>query len=140
MDSKRLITRSGTPYEVRGLTVDEALQVLEGGAKLIDVRSADDYLLTAIDHPSVENIPMLELLEKMETLDKQCGYLFTDMDGNLAWKAANMLLYNDFKEVWFVAGGVLQWKSAGLALKGKVPDLMNSCGDHSSCGGCSCGC
>lgn len=135
-----MLSKEKQPYEVRGVTVDEALQLLSGSVRFIDVRSHDDFHLTAIDHPLIENIELLQLLDQLEQLDKETGYLFTDMDGTLAWKAANMLLYNDFRQVWFLAGGVLQWKSAGQLLKGEVPELMNSCGDHSSCGGCSCGC
>lgn len=139
MHNKPLISRNGNKYEVRGLTIPEALATLQEKVRFIDIREEEDFSLTTADHPYVENIPLLVLLEQMETLDKGDTFLFVDMDGTMAWKAANMLLYNDFSQVYYIAGGILQWKSAGQPIKGRIPDLMSQCGDEGGCGGCSCG-
>jgi len=137
MEAKPLISRSGSTYQVLGITVDEAVALLHNDCRFVDVRDRNEFKMTAADDPSIENIPLLELLNQLQTLDKRKGYLFIDMDGTLAWKAANMLLYNDFDQAVFLAGGLLQWKSAGHPVQGRVPDIIRECGEN-SCGGCSC--
>lgn len=140
MENRMLISRGGVTYQVNGITVQKAQDLLQGPVVFIDVREPKDYTLAAIDNPELQNIPLLELLKKLESLDKNQKYLIVDMDGTLAWKAANMLLYNDFIDVSYIAGGLLQWKSSGQPIKGRLADLLSNCNDGSLCGGCSCGC
>ncbi len=140
METKTLISRNGVKYQVKGITVQEAQGLLQESVVFIDVRESKDFSLASIDHPGLQNIPLLTLLDKMELLDRNHKYLIADMDGTIAWKAANMLLYNDFSDVRFIAGGLLQWKSSGQPIKGRLADLLSNCNDGSSCGGCSCGC
>ena len=137
MQAKPLISRSGSTYEVLGITVDEAVTLLQNEIRFVDVRDRKDFEMTAVDFPGIENIPLLDLLHQLDTLDKRASYLFIDMDGTLAWKATNMLLYNDFDQAVFLAGGLLQWKSAGHPVQGRIPDIIRECGEN-SCSGCSC--
>ncbi|PKP21045.1 MAG: hypothetical protein CVU06_10240 [Bacteroidetes bacterium HGW-Bacteroidetes-22] len=140
METKMLISRKGVAYQVEGITVPEVLDLLREPVNFIDVREPKDYSLAAVDHPALQNTPILTLLEKLESFDRDQKYLIVDMDGTLAWKAANMLLYNDFRDVHFIAGGMIQWKNSGQPIKGRLADLLSDCNDGSSCGGCSCGC
>ncbi|HML86330.1 MAG TPA: hypothetical protein PKE52_14335 [Bacteroidales bacterium] len=132
-------TITGVEYSINSVTVKQALELLDRGARMIDVRSLEDSSKTTFGHCSLERIPILDLLDLMECdkLDRDGLWIIVDMDGELARKGANMLLYNDFKSVCYLAGGLLQWGLEGQALSGTIPELQRLHGENSCCS-CSC--
>lgn len=133
------ISRTGTEYTLTTVTVKQALDLLEKGATLVDVRSLDESGKASFGHNSLERIPILDLLDLVEhdKLDKEHTWIIADMDSELARKGANMLLYNDFKSVCYLAGGLLQWATEGHELTGSIPDMERVHGTNSCCS-CSC--
>lgn len=132
-------SRTGVEYTLTAVTVKQALELLETGASIIDVRTIDESAKSTFNHNSLERIPILDLLDLVEqdTLDKEHTWVIADMDSELARKGANMLLYNDFKSVYYLAGGLLQWATEGHALTGSIPDMERVHGTNSCCS-CSC--
>ncbi|MCE1169635.1 MAG: hypothetical protein LWX70_16265, partial [Sphingobacteriia bacterium] len=88
------ISRTGTKYTLTTVTVKQALDLLEKGATLVDVRSLDESGKASFGHNSLERIPILDLLDLVEQdkLDKEHTWIIADMDSELARKGANMLL------------------------------------------------
>ena len=54
------ISRTGTEYTLTTVTVKQALDLLEKGATLVDVRSLDESGKASFGHNSLERIPILD--------------------------------------------------------------------------------
>ena len=136
----------------------EAFQKINDGAILIDVVDEDGYSVVAYDGVPSTQVTLLQLLEKLQWLEKDPTYIAGGYDENSGFKAANLLHHQGFENVGYIAGGVQAWFQEGFQVKYNVNGGCGtgscdtgscdtgSCGtgieDEESmggCGGCSCG-
>jgi len=120
--------------QVTSLEPKEAFREIAEGALLIDVRHPKEVEFVEFDVEKRLEIPLLDLVQKMEELPNDCKLIMSDFYGVNGFKAANMLQYNGFENVYFIEGGLKAWGLVGLPLNYKVED---SCSDG-SCSGCTC--
>jgi len=115
------IGRQMTPaFEVEALpeqvSVEEAHQLYDEGALLIDVRTEEEYASFHI--PETLSIPL-------DVLEDQLQYLPTNLDlvvvcrtGNRSADGREVLLEAGFLRVTSMDGGVIDWAEAGFPLEG----------------------
>lgn len=76
---------------------------------LLDVREAMELEICVI--PEVVNIPMNEIEEKIQSLDKYKTYYVICLAGKRAEKVADYLIKNNFQKVFVLANGMKGWVS-----------------------------
>lgn len=87
-----------------------ALSTLTEKTQKIDVRTADEFALGTI--PGFVNIPIDDLREHLEELDKQRPIVVTCAVGLRGYLACRILLQHGFKDVRNLSGGYKTWKEA----------------------------
>lgn len=90
---------------VQGLTVDEAIELLRGGAQMVDVRTEEEFLQGTLK--GAINLPLAQLRARAEQLDRQRSYLLFCDDGRRAATAAFLLAQRGFA-THVLASGVLR--------------------------------
>ncbi len=94
---------------VKTITFGE-LKTLGGEAVYLDVRTPAEVAMGAV--PGSINIPVDNMREKMQTLDKDKTYILYCAVGIRAYIAARMLVQNGFKDVRSLAGGYTTYRIA----------------------------
>ncbi|MBW6492503.1 MAG: hypothetical protein K0B15_15065 [Lentimicrobium sp.] len=139
--------------EIMKLQPSEAYQKINEGAVFIDIIDEEGFSVVAYDGVESSQVTLLQLLEKIQWLDKSMAYITGGYDENSGFKAANLLHHQGFENVAYVAGGVQAWFQDGFPVKYNV---NGGCGTGScdtgscstgveeedsfgGCGGCSCG-
>ena len=89
------------------LNIEQALQLIEQGARIIDVRENREYERQHIPDSSL--IPLGELSGKIEEIDPSQPILFVCQIGERSGKAVKMLRDVGFKETYNLAGGIIAW-------------------------------
>lgn len=80
--------------------------------QLVDVRELDEVALQCIEGAIV--IPLGDLKEKHQTLDKSTPVVVLCRSGRRSALAVNILKQNGFEQVANVKGGLLNWEFSGL--------------------------
>ena len=80
-------------------------------AVLLDCREVDEWNEAHIDGAVL--IPMIELPERIDEIDKSKDVICVCRSGNRSGKVAAWLLNNGYNAV-NMTGGMLAWKEAGL--------------------------
>lgn len=139
--------------EIMKLQPSEAYQKINEGAVFIDIIDEEGFSVVAYDGVESSQVTLLQLLEKIQWLDKSVAYITGGYDDNSGFKAANLLHHQGFENVSYVAGGVQAWFQDGFPVKYNVNGGCGtgscdtgSCGTQveeedsfGGCGGCSCG-
>ncbi|MFH1121186.1 MAG: rhodanese-like domain-containing protein [Bacteroidota bacterium] len=144
--------------EILKLQPSEAFQKISEGAVFLDIIDEDGYSVVSYDGIETTQVTLLQLLEKLQWLDKAPTYITGGYDETSGFKAANLLYHQGFENVGYVSGGVQAWFQEGFPVKYNVNggcgtgscDTGNcstgSCSTgeeeedfYSGCGGCSCG-
>ena len=117
--------------------------VANENALLVDVREDEELEIIHFDD-TVEfiHIPMMALPDRLEELPKDRPLIIACNDGARSVKAANLLRFQGFSNVFNLDGGIIQWYRDGLSLVLRE-DYANdgeSCGSGSGCSGCGGGC
>lgn len=100
------------------LSTLQATQLLNKGKTLIlDVRSADEYQSGHLR--ASKNIPLNELPDRMDDLNKSASVLVICQTGTRASRAASQLRRAGFSEVYVLEGGFAAWQSQGLPVAEK---------------------
>lgn len=101
-----MIVRNGwkdiTPQEVESILANNK------GFQLIDVRNPDEYAAGRIKGSKL--IPLNELAERVNEIDKDKEVIFICRSGNRSGRACEFVSSLGFKNVHNMAGGMLQWK------------------------------
>lgn len=138
--------------EIIKLQPTEAYQKINEGAIFLDIIDEEGYSVVAYDGIASTQVTLLQLLEKLQWMDKEPMYITGGYDEASGFKAANLLFHQGFEKVGYVAGGVQAWFQEGYQVKYNVNAEGGSCGTGScgsgmeeeessgGCGGCSCGC
>lgn len=139
--------------EILKLQPSEAYQKIEDGAVFIEIIDEEGYSVVAFDGIPTTQVTLLQLLEKIQWLDKSPTYITGGYDETSGFKAANLLYHQGFENVGYIAGGVQAWFQEGFQVKYNV---NGGCGTGNcdtgscntgtdeddfggSCSGCSCG-
>lgn len=144
--------------EIVKLQPAEAYKQINDGAIFLDIIDEDGFSVVAYDGIDSTQVTLLQLLEKIQWMDKAPSYIAGGYDEASGFKAANMLHHQGFENVGYVSGGVQAWFQEGFQVKYNVSGgcgtgscetdscSSGSCGtgdeDEDSfggCGGCSCG-
>jgi len=140
--------------EIIKLQPSEAFQKIQDGAIFIDIIDEEGFSVVAYDGIESTQVTLLQLLEKIQWLDKAPTYITGGYDDASGFKAANLLFHQGFENVGYVAGGVQAWFQDGFQVKYNVSGgcSTGSCSTSSSCdtgfedeesmggcSGCSCG-
>jgi rhodanese-related sulfurtransferase len=93
---------------MKNITPEELLEKLENGQELniIDVRESDEVAGGMV--PGAKHIPMGEIPERLEELDKDKEYIFICRSGGRSGNVCSYLDNLGYKTVNMV-GGMLEW-------------------------------
>lgn len=89
------------------LNVEQALQLIGQGAKVIDVREVREYERQHI--PDSTLIPLGELSGKLEEIDPSQPVLFVCQIGERSGRAVKALRDAGFEDTYNLAGGIIAW-------------------------------
>jgi rhodanese-related sulfurtransferase len=103
-----------TVQGLRFLAPQEALEALDEGALLVDLRSDDLVAMKRFPVAAVLHLPHRELLERMQELPRGRTLLLADTSGVFIRPAAALLEQAGFTKVLCLNGGMLAWDQAGL--------------------------
>jgi rhodanese-related sulfurtransferase len=98
------------PLEV---SVAEAASLRDAGAFILDVRQPEEWNESHI--PGATLIPLPELETRVNEVPKGQKIVVVCRSGNRSAQGRDILLSAGFTEVTSMAGGINQWKAAGLA-------------------------
>ena len=102
------------PVEVPEVTPQQATELVEGGAMLLDVREPDEW--TSGHAPGAVHIPMRDLPNRMSELDAGRSMVAMCRSGGRSRAVAEALIGNGF-DVVNLAGGLRAWAAAGLPVE-----------------------
>lgn len=95
---------------VKQMEADELLKLYDNKpqeVELIDVREPEEYEAGHI--PGIKLIPMGEIPEQMEKLDKNKEYVFVCRSGRRSHEVCKFLQAHGFARVFNFDGGMLEW-------------------------------
>jgi rhodanese-related sulfurtransferase len=92
----------------------EVLRAHYPNVQLLDVREEEEFQQMFI--PGALLIPLGELPDKIENLDRNKHYVVYCRSGIRSLKAVHWMLENGFKKVQNLTGGILAWE----ACKGEI--------------------
>jgi len=99
---------------VREVSVNEAIELLDGDAVLLDVRQEDEW---NVGHAPVASlIPLAELPDHLDELPRDRQIICACRSGGRSLRAATFLQENGF-DVVNLAGGMMAWFAEDLPFK-----------------------
>lgn len=124
--------------KIQDITVRQAYILLEEGALLVDVREACVCQNLAF---AIENQISLDKLLALapDHLDANVKLIFANLDGNGKEQLTAYTTVFGARYLYWLAGGLLQWRHEGFPVKGTLIDRItehgeNSCRCFSCCG------
>lgn len=101
--------------EIREVTREEAQELVGEGAQLIDVRADHEWEMGRIE--GATHLPLAELNERVEEIDKDRPVVFYCRGGNRSTMATEALAAEGY-ETAKLSEGIVGWADAGLPLEG----------------------
>ncbi|TND09435.1 MAG: thioredoxin family protein [Bacteroidetes bacterium] len=100
---------------------EKKLLATEGG-QLIDVRTPEEFAVNHLANATNMDFNGDDFAEKIKTLDRNKPVFVYCLSGGRSSSAASQLAEAGFKEVYNMAGGMLNWQSEGKAVvTGEAP-------------------
>jgi rhodanese-related sulfurtransferase len=126
---------------IKEVTAEEASQLMNDGALMVDVRETDEVLHHAFQIEEVENIPMSNFDENYSHLPKNRNIVLVCHHGIRSLRVAQFLVIQGWDEskIFSLNGGIDAWELAGLPVK-TSPKTYSFIKPVSSCGCDSNGC
>lgn len=100
--------------EIREVTRDEARELVDGGAQLVDVRAGHEWEMGRI--VGAAHLPLAELAERVEEIDKERAVVFYCRGGNRSTMAVEALAAEGYEAVK-LSEGIVGWADAGMPLE-----------------------
>ncbi len=116
--------RQQSPQGLRYLAPGNALEALQAGAVLVDLRADDLVEMKAFDVPSVYHIPHRALATCLSELPKDRLLVLADSSGVYTKEAARLLFEHGYTQVACLDGGMLAWDEAQLPLVSDPDSMM----------------
>lgn len=100
---------AGDEMDIKTITPEEVKTKLENGETLylIDVREDDEVAEGMI--PEAVHIPMGEIPDHLEKLDKDNEYIIICKAGGRSFKVCKYLMFQGYEKVVNMTGGMLKW-------------------------------
>lgn len=126
---------------IKEITAKEALQLINEGALLIDVREKDEVLQTAFQVNEITNIPYSTFDDNYSNLPQNRIIVIACHVGLRSLRVAQFLVIQGWDEakIFSVDGGIDAWKKAGLPVI-SAPRSFSLAKPETSCGCGSGGC
>jgi rhodanese-related sulfurtransferase len=104
-----ILTACGISTEgYRNVSTEEAKQLIDNKEVVVlDVRTPEEYQEGHI--PSAILIPLQELENKLDELDREEPYLVVCRSGNRSAQASEILTSNSFTNIYNMTGGMNSW-------------------------------
>ncbi len=108
------IQQLGSETDYGEVTVEQARELIEKNSPLVilDVRTIQEFEDGHIE--GATNIPVDELEQRLEELDKNDETLVYCRTGNRSTRAVQILRENGFNKIYHMADGIVGWERAGL--------------------------
>lgn len=107
-----LLARLPRGPRVQHVTPAEALDLVRGGARFLDVRTRDEY--RAGHAEGAENVVLGELPDRLDDLDPDKPVVCICRSGRRSTDAGRILARHGLRAVHNVAGGSIAWREARL--------------------------
>jgi rhodanese-related sulfurtransferase len=92
----------------RNVSTEESKELIDNNeVVVIDVRTPDEFQGGHI--PNATLIPVQELENRLNELDKEKTYLLVCRSGNRSMQASEILSNNGFKNIYNMTGGMNKW-------------------------------
>ncbi len=103
--------------DIHHISPNEAYELCNKGAVLMDVR--EDYLNTfkTFDVPQVIYLPFSELKKRYNEFSKEIPVIFADSVGLYSHEAVDFMLEKGFTIIANLIGGIVDWEKDGLPIK-----------------------
>ena len=103
----------------KDISVQRAYEKMMGASQdpnlvVIDVRTPREYEQIRLQNTLLINFRDPDFKTKISKLDKNKIYIVHCRSGNRSGKACDIMQEMGFKEIYNVAGGILQWQEADL--------------------------
>lgn len=99
----------GSEASYENVSIEKAKKLIdENGVTVLDVRTEEEFNEGHI--PGATLIPLSELAERLDELDKDTHYLIICRSGNRSAQASDILIKNGFKHIYNVEKGMNEWK------------------------------
>jgi rhodanese-related sulfurtransferase len=101
--------------DVPAVTVQEAVEMVEQGALLVDIRELDEWQMIRI--PGADFKPLSRIQEWFEDLPRDRDIILQCRSGNRSAQATEALINQaGFDRVFNLTGGIIAWHSANLPI------------------------
>ncbi len=111
-------------------------RLIAEGALLVDVRERVEVERVAFDSPNVVAIPLSELEQRYAELPRDRQLVMACQGGARSQKATYFLMYQGYRQVANLEGGILKWAAKGFPIKGSpavpAPATAGCCGSGAS--------
>jgi len=106
------------------VSVPRAKEMIDADPSLaiLDVRTEGEYAEGHIE--GAINIPVEELEQRLDELDKERGILVYCRSGFRSEQACEMLIEGGFRKVYNMEGGIIAWMGAGYPIVACVKRLV----------------
>lgn len=102
---------------INNISPNEAIEKLNSGAILVDVRELNEINELAYDIDSQKVIPLSEFKEKYSELDKEGDLILACRSGVRSMQAAMFLAENGYTKLANLDGGIIRWSGEGFKVK-----------------------
>jgi len=114
-----VLSVSGSNPLADQITVQEAYQMYEEGAFVLDVREPDEWEDYRI--PDTTLIPLSQLSNRLNEVPRDQEVVVVCRSGNRSQEGRDILLEAGFEKVTSMSGGVLEWRQAGFPIESGTP-------------------
>lgn len=94
-----------------------AVELLDGGALLIDVREPRELAAASFDVEGMVNIPLSEFQARWEEIPRDRPVIIACEVGGRSLQATMFLRHQGFDNVSNLVGGIARWSAEGLPVR-----------------------
>jgi len=103
----------------REISVDEAYQMYQQGAFVLDVRTVEEW--NEYHAPNTTLIPLDQLASRVNELPRDKEIVVVCRSGNRSQQGRDILLQAGIQNVTSMAGGLKEWSAQGYPIEGTRP-------------------
>ena len=102
---------------IKNISPSEAIEKVNAGAILVDVRELNEIKAVAYNIDSQKIIPLSEFKDKFNELSKDTDLILACRSGGRSMQAAMFLAENGYTKLSNLDGGILRWGSERKPIK-----------------------
>lgn len=96
---------------IKNISPNEAIEKINAGAILVDVRELDEINELGYDIDNQKIIPLSEFKDRFNELQQDADLVLACRSGGRSMQAANFLAANGYTKLSNLDGGILRWGS-----------------------------